>query len=171
MADIQKLLSQMTLEDKIGQLMQYNGIVLMDTGAEITGPMQQFGLTEEDLGRLGSVLNFSSADEMKQMQDIHLAKDPNKIPMLFMMDVIHGYRTIFPIPLGLGCSFDPELAEECARVAAKEAAASGVQVTFTPMVDYTRDPRWGRVMETCGEEPFWQALWARPRWGASSRRN
>lgn len=154
MADIQKLLSQMTLEEKIGQLMQYNGNVLMDTGAEITGPMQQFGLTEEDLGRLGSVLNFSSADEMKQMQDIHLAKDPKKIPMLFMMDVIHGYRTIFPIPLGLGCSFDPELAEECARVAAKEAAASGVQVTFTPMVDYTRDPRWGRVMETCGEEPL-----------------
>lgn len=154
MADIQKLLSQMTLEEKIGQFMQYNGNVLMDTGAEITGPMQQFGLTEEDLGRLGSVLNFSSADEMKQMQDIHLAKDPNKIPMLFMMDVIHGYRTIFPIPLGLGCSFDPSLAEECSRVAAKEAGASGVQVTFTPMVDYTRDPRWGRVMETCGEEPI-----------------
>ena len=136
MADIQKLLSQMTLEEKIGQLMQYNGNVLMDTGAEITGPMQQFGLTEEDLGRLGSVLNFASADEMKQMQDIHLAKDPNKIPMLFMMDVIHGYRTIFPIPLGLGCSFDPSLAEECARVAAKEAAASGVQVpSFAPVAN------------------------------------
>lgn len=154
MADIQERLKQMTLEEKIGQLTQYNAGVFMDTSAEITGPMQQFGLTEEDLGRIGSVLNFASADEMKRMQDMHLAKDPNKIPMIFMMDVIHGYRTIFPIPLGLGCSFDPELARECSRMAAKEASASGVQVTFTPMVDYCRDPRWGRVMETCGEDPM-----------------
>ena len=154
MADIQKLLSQMTLEEKIGQLVQYNANVFMDTSAGITGPMQQFGLTEEDLGRLGSVLNFASAEEMKQMQQIHLTGDRHKIPMLFMMDVIHGYRTIFPIPLGLGCSFDPALAEACSRMAAKEAAASGVQVTFTPMVDYCREPRWGRVMETCGEDPL-----------------
>lgn len=154
MKDLTSLLAQMTLEEKIGQLMQYNGNVLMDTSAEITGPMQQFGLTERDLGRIGSVLNFASADEMKAMQDIHLSKDPNKIPMLFMMDVIHGYRTIFPIPLGLSCSFDPTLAKECSQVAAREAGASGVQVTFTPMVDYTRDPRWGRVMETCGEDPM-----------------
>lgn len=154
MADIQKLLAQMTLEEKIGQLMQYNGNVFMDTSAEITGPMQQFGLTEADLGRMGSVLNFASADEMKAMQDLHLSKDPHKIPMLFMMDVIHGYRTIFPIPLGLGCSFDPALAKECSQMAAREAGASGVQVTFTPMVDYCRDPRWGRVMETCGEDPM-----------------
>ena len=154
MKDLTSLLARMTLEEKIGQLMQYNGNVLMDTSAEITGPMQQFGLTEQDLGRIGSVLNFSSADEMKAMQDIHLSKDPNKIPMLFMMDVIHGYRTIFPIPLGLSCSFDPTLAKECSQVAAREAGASGVQVTFTPMVDYTRDPRWGRVMETCGEDPM-----------------
>ena len=154
MADIERLLSQMTLEEKIGQLMQYNGSVFLDTSAEITGPMQQFGLTEEDLGRLGSVLNFASADEMKRMQDMHLAKDANKIPMVFMMDVIHGYRTIYPIPLGLGCSFDSELAKRCSRMAAREAGASGVQVTFTPMVDYARDPRWGRVMECCGEDPL-----------------
>ena len=119
MADIQKLLAQMTLEEKIGQLMQYNGNVFMDTSAEITGPMQQFGLTEADLGRIGSVLNFASADEMKAMQDLHLSKDPHKIPMLFMMDVIHGYRTIFPIPLGLGCSGDPALAKECSQMAAR----------------------------------------------------
>lgn len=154
MTDIHSLLSKMTLEEKIGQLMQYNGNVFVDSSAEITGPMQQFGLKEDDLGRMGSVLNFSSADEMKQIQDIHMSKDPNKIPMLFMMDVIHGFRTIYPIPLGLGCSFDPELAEECSRMAAREAGADGVQVTFTPMVDYARDPRWGRVMETCGEEPL-----------------
>ncbi|MGM9604364.1 MAG: glycoside hydrolase family 3 N-terminal domain-containing protein [Faecousia sp.] len=154
MTDIAQLLSRMTLEEKIGQLMQYNGNVLMETSAGITGPMQQFGLTEEDLGRIGSVLNFASAGEMKAMQDTHMAGDPNKIPMLFMLDVIHGYRTIYPIPLGLGCSFDPALAKECARMAAREAGMSGVQVTFAPMVDYTRDPRWGRVMETCGEDPL-----------------
>lgn len=154
MTDIHSLLARMSLEEKIGQLMQYNGNVFVESSAEITGPMQQFGLTEADLGRMGSVLNFTCADEMKQIQNIHLEKDPNKIPMLFMMDVIHGFRTIYPIPLGLGCSFDPGLAEECARMAAREAGADGVQVTFTPMVDYARDPRWGRVMETCGEEPL-----------------
>lgn len=154
MAEIEKLLSQMTLEEKIGQLMQYIGSVFLDTSAESTGPVEQFGLTEADLGRLGSVLNFASADEMKRMQDMHLARDPNKIPMVFMMDVIHGYRTIYPIPLGLSCSFDPELAKQCSRMAAREAGASGVQVTFTPMVDYARDPRWGRVMECCGEDPM-----------------
>ena len=154
MAEIEKLLSQMTPEEKIGQLMQYIGSVFLDTSAESTGPVEQFGLTEADLGRLGSVLNFASADEMKRMQDMHLARDPNKIPMIFMMDVIHGYRTIYPIPLGLSCSFDPELAKQCSRMAAREAGASGVQVTFTPMVDYARDPRWGRVMECCGEDPM-----------------
>ena len=90
MAEIEKLLSQMTLEEKIGQLMQYIGSVFLDTSAESTGPVEQFGLTEADLGRLGSVLNFASADEMKRMQDMHLARDPNKIPMIFMMDVKSG---------------------------------------------------------------------------------
>lgn len=152
--DLQKLLSQLTLEEKIGQLLQYSCNVFVDTNFELTGPMQSFGLTEEDLGRMGSLLNFSSAEEMKQLQDMHLSRDRHKIPMLFMLDVIHGYRTIYPIPLALGCSFDPRLAADCARMAAKEASASGVQVTFAPMVDYTRDPRWGRVMETYGEEPM-----------------
>lgn len=82
-----------------------------------------------------------------------MENDPHRIPVVFMMDVIHGFRTIYPIPLALGCSFDAELVEACSRMAGKEAAASGVQVTFAPMVDYVRDPRWGRVMETCGEDP------------------
>ena len=84
----------------------------------------------------------------------HLEQDRNKIPMCFMMDVIHGCRTIYPIPLALGCSFDTEMVTECTKMASREAAASGVQVTFTPMVDYVRDARWGRVMESCGEEPM-----------------
>lgn len=151
--DLKRLIDNMSVHQKIGQLTQYNAKVFLDTTAEITGPMQKLGLTEKDLSAVGSVLNFSCVDEMKAIQDKHLENDPNKIPIVFMMDVIHGYRTIYPIPLGLGCSFDQALAEECSHMAAKEASASGVQVTFTPMVDYVRDARWGRVMETCGEEP------------------
>ena len=151
---MEQILSKMSLHDKIGQLTQYNANLFLNTVAQITGPSAKLGLTEADIARVGSVLNFSSVEEVKQIQDEHLKNDPNKIPVVFMMDVIHGFRTIYPIPLGMGCSFDPEIAEECSRIAAKEASASGVQVTFTPMVDYVRDARWGRVMETCGEEPL-----------------
>ena len=151
--DLNLLISQMSVHEKIGQLTQYNASLFTNSTAEITGPMQKLGLTQEDLAAVGSVLNFSGVEEMKAIQDEHLKKDPHKIPMVFMMDVIHGYRTIYPIPLGLGCSFDPDLAQACSQMAAKEASASGVQVTFTPMVDYVRDARWGRVLETCGEEP------------------
>lgn len=150
---LEKILSQMSIHDKIGQLTQYNAMLFTNTTSDITGPQQKLGLTDKDLAAVGSVLNFASVREVTDIQDKHLQNDPNKIPIVFMRDVIHGYRTIYPIPLALGCSFDPQIAEDCSRVAAKEASASGVQVTFTPMVDYVRDPRWGRVMETCGEEP------------------
>lgn len=152
--DIKALLAEMTVEEKIGQMMQFNSNVFVDSKADITGPLAKMGIQEEALKYVGSTLNFQGAAEMKEIQDRHMAEDPHKIPMLFMMDVIHGFRTIFPIPLGLGCSFDPELVQECSRMAAKEAAAGGVQVTFTPMVDYVRDARWGRVMESCGEDPY-----------------
>ncbi len=151
---LKALLSQMSVREKIGQLAQYYGAMFITTYAEATGPLQEFGLSNEDVLAVGSVLNVGSAEDMKKIQDKHLEKDPHKIPMLFMLDVIHGYRTVYPIPLGLACSFDPEIAEECSRIAAKEASASGVQVTFAPMVDYVRDARWGRVMEACGEEPL-----------------
>lgn len=154
MINFQELLKKMTLAEKIGQLTQYNGNLFLDSSADVTGPMRELGLTAENLKTVGSVLNFRNAQEMKLIQDAHLAADPNGIPIIFMMDVIHGYRTIYPIPLGLACSWDPALSEECAAMAAREAAAAGVQVTFAPMVDYCRDPRWGRVMETGGEEPL-----------------
>ena len=152
MKDLKVLLSQMTIEEKIGQLTQYNANLFIHSDADITGPMADLGLTKDDLKNVGSVLNFKSAKEVYEIQKKHLEEDPHKIPMVFMMDVIHGYRTIFPIPLALGCSFDTELVEELSRIASKEAAAGGIQVTFTPMVDYVRDARWGRVMETCGED-------------------
>lgn len=158
MKDLKALIAQMTIEEKIGQLTQYNANLFIDSDVDITGPMANLGLTEEDLKTVGSVLNFKDAKEVCEIQRMHLEQDRNKIPMTFMMDVIHGYRTIFPIPLALGCSFDTKLVEECSRMAAKEAAAGGIQVTFTPMVDYVRDARWGRVMETCGEDVLLNSL-------------
>lgn len=152
--DIEKLLERMSLREKIGQLAQYNGNLFLESGAEVTGPMTDLGLTPEDLCYVGSVLNFNCFEEVRRIQEDHLAADPNQIPVLFMMDVIHGYRTIYPIPLAMGASFDTELAAQCTRMAAREASAAGVHVTFTPMVDYVRDARWGRVLETCGEEPL-----------------
>ena len=153
MADVKKILENMTIEQKVGQLVQFNAMFFVNTEAEITGPMMQyFGLTEENLKNIGSILNFSNGKETMEIQKKHLAEDPNGIPVMFMMDVIHGFRTIYPIPLALGGSFDPELVEECTHMAAKEAALGGVHVSFAPMVDYVRDPRWGRVMETCGED-------------------
>ena len=152
MADIIKILKNMTIEEKIGQLMQYNAFLFIDTDAALTGARNTFGLTKKDLEKVGSVLNFANPCEMRKIQDKHLANDRNKIPMLFMMDVIHGFRTIYPIPLALGCSFNQETVAECSRMAAVEASAGGVHLTFTPMVDYVRDARWGRVMETCGED-------------------
>lgn len=157
--DLKLLLEQMTIDEKIGQLAQYNAVLFIDSEAEVTGPLlSKKGLTEEDIYRVGSILNFKNAEEMRQIQDMHLKGDRHKIPIVFMMDVIHGYKTIYPIPLALGCSFDTELVEECSRMAAEEASACGVHVTFTPMVDYARDARWGRVMETCGEEPLLNGL-------------
>jgi len=152
MVNIKKLLEQMTIDEKIGQLVQYNANVVMDTSADVTGPRLQSGLSDEQINNIGSVLNFKTALEVRTIQDKHLENDRHKIPMLFMMDVIHGFRTIFPIPLGLGCTFNPELVGEAMKMSAREAVAGGVQVTFTPMVDYVRDARWGRVMETCGED-------------------
>ncbi len=152
--DIKGLLAQMTVEEKIGQLVQLNANFLMDSEQEITGPAKQIGFCTDHINYVGSVLNFKGAAEVKAIQDKHLAADRLGIPMLFMMDVIHGYRTTYPIPLALGASFDPETVYECTRMATREATAGGVHVTFAPMVDYVRDARWGRVMETCGEDPL-----------------
>lgn len=153
-AELQELLSGMTVEEKIGQLVELNAEFFIKSASEVTGPNTSFGLREEDLSTIGSTLNFSGAKEMREIQSEHLERDRNKIPMLFAMDVIHGYKTLYPIPLAMGCSFDPELMRECCRMAAAEASAAGVHLTFAPMLDLCREPRWGRVMETCGEDAY-----------------
>ena len=156
--NLKKLLAGMTIEEKIGQLEQFNSNILGESVAEITGPREKLGISEDFVPMVGSTLNFHDANEMIAIQKKHMEEDRNRIPLLFMMDVIHGYKTIYPIPLALGASFDPELVAECSRMASKEASAGGIQLTFTPMVDYARDARWGRVMETCGEDPLLNSI-------------
>ena len=156
--NIKELLSQMTVDEKIGQLVQLNPTFFADVSAYVTGPWEELGIDEDFLKNIGSVLGCRNAAEMIMIQEKHMAEDRNKIPMLFMKDVIHGYRTIYPIPLGLGASFDPKLVFECTEMEVKEASAGGVQVTFAPMVDYVRDARWGRVLESCGEDPLLNSI-------------
>ncbi len=152
--EIKALISKMTIRQKAAQLLQLNANLLVVTDAEITGPAQEMNLSLEDIYTTGNVLNFQSALDVIRIQTEHMENDPNKIPMLFMMDVIHGYKTTFPIPLGMGASFNADLLKRCTEMSAKEAVAGGIQVTFTPMVDFVRDARWGRVMESCGEDAY-----------------
>lgn len=154
--DLKSLLSQMTLEEKIGQLVQIPGYFFED--GHITGPALNMGLTQEDISLAGSVLSVVGAEKLVKIQKSFMENHPHHIPMLFMADVINGYRTAFPIPLAQGCSFDPETTERCAAIAAREAAASGLHVTFSPMTDLVRDARWGRVMESTGEDPYLNGL-------------
>ena len=158
--DLKQLLDQMTLEEKVGQLVQTNGALFLKDDADLTGPSQEFGIDLDYRKNIGSLLNFKNAENAIKIQKKHLEDDRNKIPLLFTMDVIHGCRTIYPIPLALGASFNPELVEECSAMAAKEAAADGVHLTFAPMVDLSRDARWGRVMESCGEDAYYNGIMA-----------
>lgn len=156
---LQELLDDMSLAEKIGQMNQVIGSFY--TGEFVaTGPMADKGFTEENIGLAGSVIGVSGADAAKRIQKGYMEKHPHQIPLLFMLDVINGYRTVFPIPLGQGAAFEPELSMRCARMAAQEAAVSGVHVTFSPMADLVRDARWGRVMESTGEDPYLNSLYA-----------
>jgi len=152
--ELLSLLSKMTLEEKVGQLAQIAGVPYESEESEITGPVAEMGIPRKLLPIAGSVLGVSGAETVKRIQDNYLKDNRLGIPLIFMVDVIHGFKTIFPIPLAIGASWDTDLAKESARIAAKEAAVSGVHVTFSPMVDLVRDPRWGRVMETTGEDKY-----------------
>ena len=151
---LKELLNSMTTEEKAGQLVQCNAGQFISNQLEITGPDGET-LPSETLCRvMGSVLTFEDAKQAKALQEMHMAADPKKIPMLLMLDVIHGLRTTYPIPLAMGCSFDDDLTAACADMARKEASVCGVHVTFNPMVDTARDARWGRILETYSEEPL-----------------
>jgi beta-glucosidase len=148
-AKVEALLRKMTLEEKVGQLVQYSA-------GQPTGPGT--GRTDyQDMiakGQIGALFNISTAKETNAYQRIAVEKSRLHIPIVFGLDVIHGFRTEFPIPLGLASTWDPHLVEDAARVAAREASASGIRWTFSPMVDIARDARWGRMAEGAGEDPF-----------------
>jgi beta-glucosidase len=148
-AKVEALLSKMTLEEKVGQLVQYSA-------GQSTGPGT--GRTDYDdmvaKGQIGALFNISTAKATNSYQRVAVEKSRLHIPIVFGLDVIHGFRTEFPIPLGLASTWDPALVEQAARVAASEASATGIRWTFSPMVDIARDARWGRMAEGAGEDPF-----------------
>lgn len=158
---VSKLLQEMTTEEKIGQLLQLSADFFEGSQAVITGPMREHDLTLATVYTAGSVLGISGAERVHQIQADYLAKSRLKIPLLFMADIVHGFQTIFPIPLGMAASFDPEAVKLASEVAARESAVSGLHVTFAPMVDLVRDPRWGRVMESTGEDPYLNSVLAK----------
>ena len=147
---IDDLLSRMTLDEKVGQLVQYSGFT-DDRAADIRE------------GRIGSLLNVTGAENANRVQRIAVEESRLGIPLLFGLDVIHGYRTIFPIPLATASSWDPELVTSIETIAAREARASGVHWTFAPMIDIARDPRWGRIVEGAGEDPYLGSVMAAAR--------
>jgi len=145
--DVDRLVQQMTLEEKLGQLSQY-----VPDQPELKVALEK--------GLVGSILNGGGAARINELQRAAIAGSRLKIPLLIGHDVIHGYRTIFPIPLAIAATWDPALAELSARVAAREARAAGIRWTFAPMVDIARDPRWGRIAEGAGEDPHLGSLMA-----------
>lgn len=142
---IRQIISEMTLDEKIGQMQQSNDGFFGDDEA-----------TKQAIrdGKVGSFLNMVGAERIAEFQRVALEESKHGIPLLFGRDVIHGFRTIFPIPLGIASSWEPELAQKAMRISAVEASSVGINWTFAPMMDVTWDPRWGRIAESCGEDPL-----------------
>jgi beta-glucosidase len=155
-AFIDDLMGRMTLQEKIGQLN------LLPLGIDVTGPQLSMDVeTKIRQGSVGGVLNVYTPEAVRKLQSLAINESHLGIPLLFGYDVIHGHKTIFPIPLGLSCTWNLKTIERSARIAATEASADGVNWTFSPMVDIARDPRWGRIAEGAGEDPYLGAQIAR----------
>ena len=144
---VEELLGKMTLPEKIGQMNQLSPFGSMD---EIAGQVRQ--------GEIGSLLDVTDPEKVNEIQKVAVEESRLGIPLLISRDVIHGYKTIFPIPLGQAATFNPQIVEDGARVAAIEASADGIRWTFAPMIDISRDPRWGRIAESCGEDPYLSSI-------------
>ena len=148
-ASVDKLIAKMTLDEKIGQLN------LPSSGDFTTGQAQSSDIGKKiEQGLVGGLFNIKGVGKIRDVQKVAVEKSRLKIPMIFGMDVIHGYETTFPIPLGLSASWDMDLIQRSAQIAAQEASADGINWTFSPMVDVSREPRWGRVSEGSGEDPY-----------------
>lgn len=152
---IDSLVQQMTLDEKLGEMTQLAPEFLgVDPSMDLTDSMSEMNLKEEWIPMIGSTLNGFGAERLKALQEKHMQENRLHIPLLFMADVIHGYQTTFPIPLAIGCSFNPDNYELASHIAGAESAAAGIHLTFAPMTDLVRDPRWGRVMESTGEDAY-----------------
>lgn len=146
---IDALMKKMTLDEQLGQLN------LPGAGDIVTGQAGSSDIAKKiEQGKVGGLFNIKTVAKIKEVQKLAVEKSRLKIPLLFGMDVIHGYQTVFPIPLGLSCNWDMQAIEQSARIAATEASADGICWTFSPMVDVSRDPRWGRVSEGNGEDAY-----------------
>ena len=146
---IRNLMSRMTTDEKIGQLN------LLIPGGAVTGSVVSKGVDDKiRAGLVGGIFGITGPDKVRQAQEIAVKNSRLHIPLIFGLDVIHGHRTMFPIPFGLSCTWDTVLIEKTAHVAAREASADGLAWVFSPMVDIARDPRWGRVSEGSGEDPY-----------------
>jgi len=147
-AKVSELLAKMSLDEKIGQLN------LRGTSSRVKGALPDSLKQAVRDGKIGAFLNVSNTEFVDELQRIAVEESPNKIPLIFARDVIHGYKTLFPIPLGMAASWDTEVAENSSRVAAVEGSSFGIRWTFAPMLDIARDSRWGRIAESPGEDPF-----------------
>jgi beta-glucosidase len=149
---VNNLLGQMTLDEKIGQMSQVN--------PDMMGTAEQLKKAVRD-GRCGSILNYFGVEKINEIQRIAVKESRLGIPLIIGRDVIHGYKTIFPIPLGMAASWNPEIVKQAFRIAAKEASSQGIKWSFAPMIDITWDPRWGRIAEGCGEDPYLASAFAK----------
>lgn len=156
---IDSIISLMTLEEKVGQMVQITGRFDEVNRGILIDEVKK--LIKE--GKIGSMLNVVGAEITKKTQKIAVEETRLHIPLIFGLDVIHGFRIIFPIPLAEACTWNPDLIEKAAHIAATEASASGLHWTFAPMVDIARDPRWGRIAEGSGEDPFLGSMLAAAR--------
>ena len=150
-----EIIKNMTLTEKIGQMTQLPpNIYIHDSEAVIYGALRNLNLDREQTFNAGSILGIGSPKEMIKLQKLYLDNATHNVPLMFMADVIHGYKTIFPVPIALASSFNVDVARLAARVSAKESYLSGIHVVFSPMCDLSRDPRWGRVVEGFGEDVY-----------------
>ena len=162
--EIIELLNKMTIEEKIGQMVQIGGDVFLsdDTNGMLTGPLKNSHLSKKMIYHVGSVLNIIGAEKVKKVQDEYLSKSRLKIPLLFMDDIINGYKIAFPIPIAQGCSWNTKAIQKMTEISSMESSIAGANVNFSPMVDLSRDARWGRVMESIGgEDPLLGEIYAK----------
>jgi beta-glucosidase len=150
-----EIIKNMTLKEKIGQMTQLPPYLFIhDSEATIYGALRNLNLDKSQTFNAGSILGIGSPDEMIKLQKLYMENSTHNVPLMFMADVIHGYKTIFPVPIALASSFNFDIARVASRVSAKESYLSGIQVVFSPMCDLSRDPRWGRVVEGFGEDVY-----------------